>query len=148
MHMPDPEVSSPTPDPGDPTTAPLAPHASPPLRGFLLIVGTLALVIGVVGIVVPLLPTTPFLLLAAACYSRASSRLYAWLLERRALGPIITEWRTSRSLPPGARVRALAVVALSFGASILLVDVLVIKVALAVAGLGMGALLYRIPMRP
>jgi uncharacterized membrane protein YbaN (DUF454 family) len=148
MHMPDSENPSPTPDPGDPAAARPAARASLPLRGFLLAVGTLSLVIGVVGIVVPLLPTTPFLLLAAACYARASNRLYAWLIGRRALGPIITEWRTSRSLPPGARVRALAVVALSFGASIVLVDGLVAKVALAVAGFGVGVLLYRIPMRP
>ena len=97
---------------------------------------------------VPLLPTTPFLLVTAACYARASNRLYAWLIGRRALGPIITEWRTSRSLPRGARSRALAMVALSFGASIVLVDVLVIKAALAVAALAVGVLLYRIPTRP
>ena len=145
MHLPDPETPSPTPDPGDPTTAQPAARTSLPLRAILVTVGTLSLVIGVLGIVVPVLPTTPFLLLAAACYARASDRLYAWLIGRPSLGPIITNWRSSRSLPPGVRARALAVVALSFGVSIVLVDSLAIKAALAAAGLVVGIFLYRIP---
>jgi hypothetical protein len=118
------------------------------MRAILVIVGTLSLVIGLMGIVVPVLPTTPFLLLAAACYARASDRLYAWLIGQPSLGPIVTEWRCSRSLPPGVRARALAVVALSFGVSIILVDALAIKAGLAVTGLVVGVFLYRIPTRP
>ena len=151
MHPPAPEAPSPTPDPGDPTAAAVdlrtPVRVSLPLRAILVTVGTVSLAIGVLGIVVPVLPTTPFLLLAAACYARASDRLYAWLIGRPSLGPIITEWRTSRSLPPGVRARALAVVALSFGVSIVLVDSLAIKAALAAAGLVVGVFLYRIPTR-
>jgi uncharacterized membrane protein YbaN (DUF454 family) len=106
-----------------------------------------SLVIGVLGIVVPVLPTTPFLLLAAACYARASGRLYAWLIGQPSLGPIITEWRRSRSLPPGVRVRALALVALSFGVSIVVADGLLLRGGLAATGLIVGVLLYRIPTR-
>ncbi len=156
MHLSDPQTPdptpSPTPCPGDPGTSPvdLGPpdRASLPLRVILVTVGTVSLVIGVLGIVLPVLPTTPFLLLAAACYARASDRLYGWLVGQRSLGPIITEWRTSRSLPPGVRVRALAVVALSFGVSILLVDGLLLRGALGVTGLIVAVFLYRIPTRP
>ena len=156
MHLPDPEAPElaprPTPDVGDPAASPVDPRpqdrASLPLRAILVTVGTVSLVIGVLAIVVPVLPTTPFLLLAAACYARASDRLYGWLVGQRSLGPIITEWRTSRSLPPGVRVRALAVVALSFGLSIILVDGLLLRGALGVTGLIVAIFLYRIPTRP
>jgi len=152
MHPLDPEAPSPPPLVGEPSAAPSEPlrraSAGLPLRAILVTVGTVSLAIGMLGIVVPVLPTTPFLLLAAACYARASDRLYAWLIGRPSVGPIITEWRTSRSLPPGVRARALAVVALSFGVSIILVDALAIKAVLAVAGLVVGVFLYRIPTRP
>jgi uncharacterized membrane protein YbaN (DUF454 family) len=124
-----------------------APSTSLPVRVFLVAVGSISLALGVVGIVVPVLPTTPFLLLAAACYARASDRMYAWLLGQPALGPIIEEWRRSRSLPPGVRTRAVVVVALSFGASILLVDSLPIRVGLAIAAAVLIVFLYRIPTR-
>jgi hypothetical protein len=125
---------------------PARPTATSPLvRAALLVVGTIALTFGVIGIIVPVLPTTPFLLLAAACYARASTRLYGWLLGQPALGPIITEWRRSRSLPPGAKRRALALVALTFGVSIVLVDEALVRAGLAVTGLVVMVLLARIP---
>ena len=111
------------------------------------VVGTVALAFGVVGLVLPVLPTTPFLLLAAACYARASERLYTWLLSRRALGPIISEWRRSRSLPPGVKSRAIAVVAVTFAASIALVDELLLRGALAATGVVLSVFLARIPTR-
>jgi uncharacterized membrane protein YbaN (DUF454 family) len=113
-----------------------------PVRAVLLVVGTTALVIGVV---VPILPTTPFLLVAAACYARSSTRLYAWLLGQPSLGRIVAEWRRSRSLPPGVKPRALLVVALTFTVSILLVDALVLQLLLVVVGVILAAFLWRIP---
>ena len=118
-----------------------------PLRAALVAVGSTSLALGVVGIVVPVLPTTPFLLLAAACYARASDRMYAWLIGQPSLGPIIVEWRRSRSLPPGVRTRAILVVVLSFSASIVLVDSLAVRVALAATALILIAFLSRIPTR-
>ena len=105
----------------------------------------MALVLGVVGIVLPILPTTPFLLLAAACYARSSARLYRWLLGQPSLGPIITQWRASRSLPPGVKARALLVVALTFVISIVLVEAIPLQMALAAIGLTLGLFLYRLP---
>ena len=120
--------------------------ASPlPVRVVLVVVGTTALVLGVVGIVVPVLPTTPFLLVAAACYARSSTRLYAWLLGQPSLGRIVAEWRRSRSLPPGVKARALLIVALTFAVSIVLVDGLVLQLLLVAVGVILGAFLWRIP---
>jgi len=119
--------------------------ASLPVRGIFAVIGTISLAFGVLGIFVPVLPTTPFVLLAAACYARASPRLYGWLLGQPALGPIVTDWRRSRSLPPGVRVRALVLVVLTFAASIVLVDELLVRAALVVTGAVLILFLARIP---
>jgi uncharacterized membrane protein YbaN (DUF454 family) len=132
---------------GEPPEPDRPPAASLPVRAVCAVVGTVALAFGLIGILLPILPTTPFLLLAAACYARASTRLYGWLLGQPALGPIIVEWRRSRSLPPGVKGRALVVVVLTFGISIALVDQLVLRVGLAVTALVLLAFLSRIPTR-
>jgi hypothetical protein len=114
-------------------------------RAVLVVVGSISLALGVVGIVVPVLPTTPFLLLAAACYARASQRLYGWLLGQPSLGPIVVEWRRSRSLPPGVKARALLAVALAFGLSIVLVDLLLLRIGLLLCAVVVAVFLMRIP---
>jgi hypothetical protein len=116
-----------------------------PLRALLVVVGTAALGLGVLGIFVPVLPTTPFLLVAAACYARSSDRLYAWLLGQPSLGRIVSEWRRSRALPAGVKPRALLVVAVTFASSILLVDSLALRIGLAVVALVLTWFLWRIP---
>ena len=74
------------------------------VRTFLVILGGLSLVLGLLGIFVPLLPTTPFLLLVAALWVRSSPRLYAWLLSHRRLGPYIRNFRENRAIPLRAKV--------------------------------------------
>ncbi len=65
-------------------------------RRTLTAAGALCVVIGAVGVVVPLLPTTPFLLLAAACFARSSERFYSWLMNHRWFGPTIRNYRERR----------------------------------------------------
>ena len=72
-----------------------------------VIFGSLFLGLGIVGIFVPLLPTTPFLLLAAALYVRSSPRLYAWLLNQRHLGSYIRNFRENRAIPLRAKIISL-----------------------------------------
>lgn len=76
-------------------------------RGFLITVGTLSAGVGVVGIFVPLLPTTVFLLLAAACYVRSSNRFYRWLLTNRVTGSYIANYRAGNGIP--ARAKAISI---------------------------------------
>ena len=132
------------PPPVDVNT-PVPETVSPVLRAVLIVVGTAALVLGVIGIFLPLLPTTPFLLVTAACYARASTRLYGWLLGQPSLGPIVVEWQRSRSLPPGVKTRALILVAITFAISIVLVDMLLLRVALVITGAILMVFLTRIP---
>lgn len=108
-------------------------------------VGTVALAIGVVALVVPLLPSTPFLLVAAGCNACASERLCRWLIAQPAIGRIIVEWRTSRTIDPEVRRNALLTIVVSFGASILLLDPLPIRLALLVIGLRVLWIVARIP---
>ncbi len=61
--------------------------------------GMLSLALAVLGVILPGLPTTPFVLLAAACFAKASPRLHAWLLAHRWMGPMVRDWEAHRSLP-------------------------------------------------
>ncbi len=70
----------------------------------LVILGTLFLIIGVIGIFIPLLPTTPFLLLAAACYIRGSKKFYNWLIKNRWLGEYIKNYQEGRGVPFNVKI--------------------------------------------
>jgi uncharacterized membrane protein YbaN (DUF454 family) len=73
----------------------------------LISAGSLSVALGFIGIFVPLLPTTPFLLLAAACYVRSSKRLYSWLLNNRWLGNYIKFYREYRAITLQAKILTL-----------------------------------------
>lgn len=77
------------------------------MKFILAFLGTIALILGIIGIFVPLLPTTPFLLLAAALYFRSSSRLYNWLLSHPHLGTYIRNFRENKAIP--LRVKIISV---------------------------------------
>ena len=78
-----------------------------------LLAGIFSLTVGVVGIVLPLLPTTPLVLLAAFCFARGSVRCEMWLLTHPRFGPMVQDWRTERALPLRAKQLATAMMALS-----------------------------------
>lgn len=83
------------------------------IRWAWLLAGIFSLTMGVVGIVLPLLPTTPLVLLAAFCFSRGSARCELWLLTHPRFGPMVQDWRTERALPLRAKQLATAMMALS-----------------------------------
>ncbi len=80
--------------------------------------GFLALALGVVGIFLPLLPTTPFLLLAAFCFSRSSERLHIWLVTHPRFGPIITNWNENGAIDRRSKIIAVFMMAAAFGLSV------------------------------
>ena len=77
-----------------------------------LLVGALSLATGIVGIFLPLLPTTPFVLLAAFCFSRGSARCEAWLLNHPRFGPLVRDWRTHHAIPLRAKQLAWTMMAI------------------------------------
>ena len=85
------------------------------MKWLLVLLGSIALVLGVVGIFLPLLPTTPFLLLAAALYFRGSPRLYDWLLAHPHLGEYIRNFRENRAIPLRVKVVSVSLVWLTLG---------------------------------
>jgi uncharacterized membrane protein YbaN (DUF454 family) len=91
------------------------------VRYALLAIGWLSVVLGVIGIFVPVLPTTPFLLLAAACFVRSSRRFYLWLVNHRHLGPWIRDYLEGNGIPLKGKVYALGLMWASIGLSCYLV---------------------------
>ena len=73
-------------------------------KWFLIIAGFLALVLGILGLFIPLLPTTPFLLLAATCFFRSSGRLYTWLIHHKWFGDYIRHYREHKAITLHAKV--------------------------------------------
>jgi uncharacterized membrane protein YbaN (DUF454 family) len=67
-------------------------------RGLLIVAGTISLIIGTIGIVIPVLPTTPFLLIATACYLRGSERLHNWMLNNRVIGDFIKNYNEGKGI--------------------------------------------------
>lgn len=81
----------------------------PVTRWLLLAAGSVALALGVLGLFLPLLPATPFLLLSAACYSKSSERFYRWLVDHRVLGTYIRNYVERRGVPMQAKLYTLGV---------------------------------------
>lgn len=77
------------------------------MKTVCIILGTVSLALGIIGIFLPLLPTTPFLLLTAALYFRGSPRLYQWLLNHKCLGPYIRSFRENKAIPLRAKIISL-----------------------------------------
>ena len=86
--------------------------------GILLkITGTMFLIIGVIGIILPLLPTTPFLLLAAVCYARSSERWYNWLIYNRWFGSYIRNWHEGKGIPMRTKIMSVMFLIMTIGYS-------------------------------
>lgn len=123
-------------------------HASPAVRMAYLVLGCLFVALGVLGVFLPLLPTTPFMLLAAGCFARASTRFYNWLLNTRAFGPAILEWRTHRSIPYRIKLVAIATMVVTLGISITVaIESRWVQGLVAALGVMLGVWMYRIPSR-
>jgi len=115
-------------------------------RTILLILGWLAVVLATLGVVLPLLPTTPFLLLAAWCFARSSPRFHHWLLYRSWFGGYLRHWQQYRAMPPGAKPRAILVILATFAISLWMVKIFWVRVLLLVILSGLLIFIWRIPV--
>lgn len=108
-------------------------------RAVFLVLGHLCVALGVIGVFLPVMPTTVFLLGAAACYARASAGFYNRLLNNRVFGPLIADWRHYRAMTLRAKTLAIGFVWVGIGASMVFVEawwlrLLLFGVAVAVTG--------------
>jgi uncharacterized protein len=93
-------------------------------RGLLIIIGFISLALGIAGVVLPLLPTTPFILLTATCFAKSSPRFHRWLLQHPNFGPIINTFQNNARLPTLTAYKVILFIWLSLGLSMLLLDTL------------------------
>ena len=101
-----------------------------------IVLGSVSLSLGFLGIFLPGLPTTPFLLLAATLYMRSSKRLYSWLLNHRQMGKIIRQFRENKSIPLRIKIVSLSVMWSMIGLStILLLKSVVLRIAIPLLGI-------------
>lgn len=134
------------PDLGAPT---VREHAAPWIRLLLIAAGWLCVLLGVLGVFLPLLPTTPFMLLAAACFARSSRRFHDRLLANRTFGPLIHQWQRERSIPYKTKVTAIALMSGTLATSIVFfIEPNWLKALLGFFGAGLAIWMYRIPSRP
>ncbi len=115
------------------------------MRFVWLVGGLLALGCGLVGVVLPLLPTVPFLLLAAFCFARSSERLHNWLLSHKSFGPMIEDWNRNGAIRPSAKKASTVSIALVFGISLAFG---VKTTVLAIQAVVLSAVLFFIWTRP
>jgi uncharacterized membrane protein YbaN (DUF454 family) len=104
----------------------------------LILAGSISLVLGIIGIMIPILPTTPFLLLAAFCYLRSSKRLYDWMLNNRVFGPYIYNYLTYRAIKRSVKVVTLILLWLTLTVSIVLVSNVYLRIFLVAVGVGVS----------
>ena len=123
-------------------------HGSPIVRALFFLAGIIALALGVAGIFLPVLPTTPLVLLAAACFARSYRPFHEWLIAHRLFGPLVREWHEHRSIPYRTKLLAIGMMAGALTVSIVFfVDPPWLKAALAVFGVALGVYMYRLPSR-
>ncbi|MCH7656762.1 MAG: YbaN family protein [Bacteroidetes bacterium] len=105
------------------------------IKHILILLGSIFLGLGFIGIIVPGLPTTPFLLLAAGCYVRSSDRLYSWLLDNRLFGKYIHNFRETGSIPLRGKIISLIVMWIMIGLSIyIFIKIISVKIIIAILG--------------
>lgn len=107
-------------------------------KALLIFFGTLSLSFGVIGIFLPVLPTTPFLLLAACCYMRSSKKLYAWLIRRKVIGVYLYGYITYRAVPKNTKIFSLIFLWATLVTSMFLVGHWPVRALLVLVGVGVS----------
>ncbi len=113
------------------------------MKILLTIVGSIALLLAILGIFLPLLPTTPFLLVASACFVRSSARMHGWLRNNRLFGEYLRNFESNQGIPRRAKIVALLLLWSSMLFSIWIVGPLPLKALLFAIAIGVSVYLLR-----
>ena len=111
---------------------------SPVLRYLLFVCGCVSVVLGVIGIFLPVLPTTPFLLLAAACFARSDKRFYLWLVMHPKLGPWVRAYLDGQGLPLKGKVWALGLMWTSISVSMWIVPLFWVRIFMLISAISVS----------
>lgn len=114
-------------------------------RSVLLVIGLISLVLGVAGVFLPLLPTVPFVLLAAFCFARSSERLHRWLMTHPWFADALNNWEQKKAIRRGLKRKAMVLSSLSFAISIAVVPLLWVKLVLFSLLVALLAFLHSVP---
>ena len=112
-----------------------------------ILLGSFFVMIGAIGAVVPGLPTTLFLILAAACYIRSSQKLYDWLITNKTFGPYLKDYREGKGMPRNAKILAVSMIVLFVGYAIIFaLEELMLKVFVGLFGMiGIFYIILKVP---
>ena len=127
----------------------VANETSNPLAKLMWVsLGSLFVGLGAIGVIVPGLPTTPFLILAAACYIRSSQRLYDWLISNKRFGPYLKDYREGKGIPRKAKRLAVVMIVVFVSFSVVFgIEDLTLKIVVGLLGLiGLLYVLFKVPV--
>jgi uncharacterized membrane protein YbaN (DUF454 family) len=115
-------------------------------RALYFIAGTLCLILGIIGIILPILPTTPFLLLAVACFLRSSERFYNWLLNSKILGSYIRNYKEGKGMPRKIKVFTISMLWITILISFSLIPIIWVRCILII--IAIAVTIHIILIRP
>ena len=113
-----------------------------------IILGSFFVVLAAVGVALPGIPTTPFLILAAACYIRSSQKLYDRLISNKTFGPYLKDYREGKGIPKKAKILAVSMIVLFVGSSVIFgIESLNLKIVVGALGLtGLLYVIFKVPV--
>jgi len=120
-------------------------NCSSPKQLILCAIGWLAVALGVAGIALPLLPTTPFLILAAWCFAQSSPRFHTWLTDHPKLGPMVNPWREGKGIPKHVKIRIIFTMLATMTISAIIVGKLSVAIILLCTATMVSAYIIKQP---
>ena len=117
-------------------------------KALWIALGSFFVALAAVGVALPGIPTTPFLILAAACYIRSSQKLYDWLISNKTFGPYLKNYREGKGIPKKAKVLAISMIILFVGSSVIFgIENLNLKITVGILGLtGLLYVIFKVPV--
>lgn len=117
-------------------------------KHLLMIIGTISLVLGAIGIILPILPTTPFLLLSSYCYIRSSKRLYNWLINHKVFGKYVYSYLVHKAIKKSSKIIAITLIWISLSFTIYLLQNIYLGFILVSIGAAVSIYLLRLKTLP